>query len=170
MQPMKTYPLGCHLVLFREKALIAQDSTYILSVVPEVPIEINTISDEIHLTLTNQKIIGKGVFSSTGLIATMYRNIIGDNVRNRKDFVFSLLEKGNNKFKLNDFNEIDFSDNNKPYKITYNFELDNYLVTAGNEIYINLTLDKPFQNDSFEASRSQTFDHEFLHKKTLRIT
>lgn len=148
-----------------KEALIAQGNTYILSTVPEVSAEINYISDQVELTLENQKIIGKGTYLSNGLVATMYRNIIGDNARKRKDFVFSLLEKGNNKFKLINFEEIDFSNNNKPYKITYNFELDNYLVTSGNEVYINLTLGKPFQNETFETSRSQTFDHGFLHKR-----
>lgn len=153
-----------------KEALIAQGDNYILSLVPEISATANIISDRIHLSLDNQKIIGNGVYSSTGLIATAYRNAIGDDVRQRREFIFSLLEKGNNKFKLIDFKEIDFSDNSKPYNIIYDFELENYLISAGNETYVNLTLDKPFQNDSFEPSRVQTFDHEYLNKRQYHIS
>lgn len=153
-----------------KEALISQGNSYIIALVPEIKSSLNTIHDKIELVLTDKRIVGKGSFSANGLTATQYRNIIGDNSRKRKDFAFALLEKGNNKFKLIDFTEIDFDNNENPYSLEYNFELDNYLVTSGNETYLNLTLDKPYQNDTFEPTRSQTFDHEYLQKKSYQVT
>lgn len=145
-----------------KEALIAQGKSYIIATVPEIKATNNTLNDKIEVSITNQKIIGNGVYSAKGLAATEFRNIIGDNAKHRKEFVFSILEKGNNKFKLIDFTENDFDNSEKPYTINYNFELDNYLVSAGNETYVNLTLDKPYQNDVFDATRSQTYNHDFL--------
>lgn len=165
-----TIPFGLPSSFIQGKeALIAQDNSYIISLVPEVKSDLNTIHDKIELSLVNKKIVGKGTFDANGLAAAQYRSIIGDNLLKRKDFAFALLEKGNNKFKLIDFKEIDFDNSEKPYSIDYNFELDNYLVNSGNETYLNLTLDKPYQNDSFEPTRSQTFDHEFLQKKSYQV-
>lgn len=153
-----------------KEALIAQGSSYIIAKVPEVNAQLNNITDVTDISLSEQKIIGKGVYTANGLAATQCRNVIGDNARHRKEYVFSLLEKGNNKFKLSDFTEKDFDNNEQPYTITYNFELDNYVVSSGDEMYVNLTLDKPFQNDSFEPTRSQTYDHEFLSNQSYRVS
>lgn len=153
-----------------KEALIAQGSSYIIATVPEVDAQLNNITDVTDISLSEQKIIGKGTYAANGLVATQYRNVIGDNTRHRKEYVFSLLEKGNNKFKLSDFTEKDFDNNEQPYTITYNFELDNYIVSSGDEMYVNLTLDKPFQNDVFEPTRSQTFSHNFLSNQSYRVT
>lgn len=152
-----------------KEALIAQGNSYIIATVPEVEAHLNNISDVTDISLLEQKIIGKGVYTASGLVATHYRNVIGDNARNRKEYVFSLLEKGNNKFKLSDFTEKDFENNEQPYTITYAFELDNYLVSSGDEMYVNLTLNKPFQNDTFEPTRSQTYNHEYLSNQSYQV-
>src|SRR5690606_3182330 len=150
-------------------ALISQGKTYRLATVPEIPADTNQRKEVIHISLDNNKIVGTGHFSAHGLIASKLRNMIGDNQRKRKDFVFSLLQKGNNKSKLNEYTEKDFSETQKPYAIDYAFELENYVVSAGNEIYVNMTMDKPFQNDTFEPTRKQTYDNEYLQNQTYEV-
>lgn len=152
-----------------KEALISQGKTYRLATVPEIPADTNQRKEVIHISLDNNKIVGTGHFSAHGLIASELRNMIGDNQRKRKDFVFSLLQKGNNKFKLNEYTEKDFSETQKPYAIDYAFELENYVVSAGNEIYVNMTMDKPFQNDTFEPTRKQTYDNEYLQNQTYEV-
>lgn len=153
-----------------KEALIAQGNTYKLAKVPEISADINTRKDYIYIQLDQHKIVGKGMYSSDGMIGSSLRNVIGDNQKKRKDFAFALLQKGNNKFKLNDFQEHNFDKVDLPYSFDYSFELDNYVVNAGNETYVNLTMDKPYQNDTFEPNRRQTYDNEFLHKDVYQIT
>lgn len=153
-----------------KEALIAQGSTYQLAVVPEISADLNVRKDVVKIQLDEQKIKGEGIYSTEGLIATALRNTIGDNYNKRKDFVFALLEKGNNKFKLNDYREINFEENELPYTFEYSFELDNYVVSAGKENYINLLMDKPYLNHTFESNRMQTYDNKYLQKDIYQVT
>lgn len=153
-----------------KEALIAQGNTYKLAVVPEISSEYNSINDIITLSLDQNKIVGNGIYTANGLLASSFRNSIGDNQKNRKDFAIALLKKGSNKFKLNDYNEIDFAFKDKPYGINYSFELDNYVVNAGSESYVNLTLDKPFQNSILEKNRVQTLELNYLQKQLYKVT
>src|SRR5690606_16591117 len=153
-----------------KEALIAQGSTYQLAVVPEISAELNVRKDVVKIQLDEQKIKGEGIYSTEGLIATTLRNTIGDNYNKRKDFAFALLEKGNNKFKLNDYREINFEENELPYTFEYSFELDNYVVSAGKENYINLVMDKPYLNHTFESNRMQTYDNKYLQKDIYQVT
>lgn len=153
-----------------KEALIAQGSTYQLAVVPEISADLNVRKDVVKIQLDEQKIKGEGIYSTEGLIATALRNTIGDNYNKRKDFVFALLEKGNNKFKLNDYREINFEENELPYTFEYSFELDNYVVSAGKENYINLVMDKPYLNHTFESNRMQTYDNKYLQKDIYQVT
>lgn len=153
-----------------KEALIAQGSTYQLAVVPEISADLNVRKDVVKIQLDEQKIKGEGIYSTEGLIATALRNTIGDNYNKRKDFVFALLEKGNNKFKLNDYREINFEENELPYTFEYSFELDNYVVSAGKENYINLVMDKPYLNHTLESNRMQTYDNKYLQKDIYQVT
>lgn len=153
-----------------KEVLIAQGSTYQLAVVPEISAELNVRKDVVKIQLDEQKIKGEGIYSTEGLIATTLRNTIGDNYNKRKDFAFALLEKGNNKFKLNDYREINFEENELPYTFEYSFELDNYVVSAGKENYINLVMDKPYLNHTFESNRMQTYDNKYLQKDIYQVT
>jgi len=153
-----------------KEALIAQGSTYQLAVVPEISAELNVRKDVVKIQLDEQKIKGEGIYSTEGLIATTLRNTIGDNYNKRKDFAFALLEKGNNKFKLNDYREINFEENELPYTFEYSFELDNYVVSAGKENYINLVMDKPYLNHTFESNRMQTYDNKYLQQDIYQVT
>lgn len=153
-----------------KEALIAQGSTYQLAVVPEISADLNVRKDVVKIQLDEQKIKGEGIYSTEGLIATTLRNTIGDNYNKRKDFAFALLEKGNNKFKLNDYREINFEENELPYTFEYSFELDNYVVSAGKENYINLVMDKPYLNHTFESNRMQTYDNKYLQKDIYQVT
>ena len=153
-----------------KEALIAQNEKYLIKKVPEVNALQNVLSDEITITLNNEKLIGNATYISHGLVATQYRNMIGDNQKLRKEFVKALVEKGNDKFKLVDFAEINFENSDKPYQIVYQFELENYLVKSGNELYINLFLNQPLVNDVTEKKRMLSLDLEMLKTYENKIT
>lgn len=153
-----------------KEALIAQNETFIIKKTPEISAFINASTDSIDLQLTAEKLIGTASYTSKGLLATNYRNMIGDNQKLRKNFVKELVEKGNDKFKLVNFEEIDFDKPDNPYTINYNFELDNYLLKSGNETYINLALNKPIVSAIIENSRMLSLDLEMLQENNNHIS
>ena len=52
------------------------------------------------------------------------------------------MRKGNNKFLINQFNEIHKFDYDQDFNIKYTFNLNDYIVEADDELYINLNLVK----------------------------
>lgn len=153
-----------------KEALIAQNEKFVIKMVPEVKALANEVYDEITVEFKNDKLLGNATYISNGLVATQYRNIIGDNQKLRKEFVKALVEKGNDKFKLLNFTEVDFDNNDKPYQIVYQFELDNHLVKSGNEWYVNLHFNQPLLNDLAENNRMLTLDLEMLKAYKNKIT
>lgn len=153
-----------------KEALIAQNDTFIIKKVPEITANANASLDDIKLQLNNNTLIGTATYTSKGLLATMYRNIIGDNQKMRKEFVKALVEKGNDKFKLVTFDEVDFDKPDHPYTVNYTFELENYLVKSGNDIYVNLLLNKPIVTNVLEKNRMLSFDLEMLQENNNTVT
>lgn len=153
-----------------KEALIAQGDQYTINLVPEVNAEQNTETDVLKLALDNQKLRGNGIYTSSGLRATNYRNAIGDDQSMRNEFVKSLVGKGNDKFKLIQYTEEDFENDDKPYAIQYDFELDNYVVRSGSDLYVNLPLNKSIVSYTLENNRMLSFDLEMLQKQNYSIS
>jgi len=58
------------------------------------------------------------------------------------EFYRKNLNKGNNKFIVHSFEEINKYDYEKDFIVNYDFTISNYINSSGDEIYINLNLDK----------------------------
>lgn len=155
-----------------KEALIAQGNSFIIKKVPTVTANSNKTIDVIQLTLENSTLVGNGIVSMNGLVGTKYRNMIGDNQRLRTEFIKNLVEKGNDKFKLKEFKEQNFDNDDKPYEVYYNFELDNYMVQSGNDLYLNLALNQPLVDQLLEGSRVMSYDLDMLEnfETTLNLT
>jgi hypothetical protein len=153
-----------------KEALIRNGEKYKIVKVPVVKAKDNLITDELRMTLTDSKIKGTGKFSANGLTRTHYLNQIGDAIdKARFEMIKSLVLKGNNKFLLQNFEEKNIKNRDVPYEVNYNFELENYTVQAGNEIYLNLFLDKPFEKLTIEKDRASKFNFDFLSAYQLRF-
>ena len=57
----------------------------------------------------------------------------------------TILEKGNNKFYVTDHQLKNIFEHNKNAEIDYDFTIDDYCNIINEEIYINLNLDKSYQ-------------------------
>ncbi|HEY6144113.1 MAG TPA: hypothetical protein VIV55_11930, partial [Flavobacterium sp.] len=89
---------------------------------------------------------------------------IGDATnKTRFEMIKSLVLKGNNKFNLKDYTEENIKDRDKPYEISYNFDLGNYIIKVDKEIYINLFLEKPLEKTIIEKDRTSQFEFEHLN-------
>jgi len=144
-------------------ALVRDENSYKIISVPVVKAKENITKDVVNLKLIDSKIIGDGQYSVDGLTRSYYLSQIGDATdKKRFELIKSLVEKGNNKFILNEFKEKNIENRDLPYEIEYKFELDNFAVNAGKEIYLNLFLDKPFEKNNIEKDRISKFEFDFL--------
>lgn len=151
-------------------ALIKIGNSYKIIPVPVVDAEENVVEETLNLKLNKNKIEGSGKMSINGLTRSHYLLSMGDaSGKTRFEMVKSLVLKGNNKFNLKDFNEENIKDRNLPYIINFNFDLDNYVIHAGNESYINLFLDKPLEKLNIENERKSMFELDFLLKNKMNF-
>ena len=66
----------------------------------------------------------------------------------KKEHMKLIFEKGNNKFLVEDYKCDVGSSNNKPIVFDYEFQIQDYLSSYKDELYLNLNLDKQWQGSS----------------------
>lgn len=147
-----------------KEALIEENGNPKVVLVPIVSNEINEINETVNLIIENNKLIGSGQIQFNGYSRSNTLMQIGDaTAKTRFEMIKSCVTKGNNKFNLKEFEEQNIKDRDLPYKINFKFDLDNYLVKIEKEIYINLFLDKHYENLTLENDRSSKYDFDFLN-------
>lgn len=147
-----------------KEALLSDGNIYKIITVPIVPAEKNEVKETVNLKIEKEKLVGSGKIEFYGYNRSRLLSRIGDATnKTRFEMIKSLVLKGNNKFNLKDYNEENIKDRDKPYQISYNFDLGNYIVKVDKEMYINLFLDRPLEKTVIEKDRSSKFEFEHLN-------
>lgn len=161
-----------------KEALIAIDEeNYKIIEVPVVKNTTNAIKENLVIDIdSNNIVIGSGNRTYTGYEKTNIYNRI-DNIKDEKrlkDYYKNILEKGNNNFLLDSFEEHNKYEYEKDFVIDYTFNLRNYISRNGNNIYINLNLN-PYDVAALKVTPplkgTVDYTHQFLgeYKTTLNI-
>lgn len=146
-----------------KEVLFSENDHYKIYPVPIVPAAQNEIKETVHLKIENSKLIGVAQMQRYGYSRSHVLMQIGDaSNKARQEMVKSLVLKGNNKFNLKDYKEQNLTDKDLPYVIDYNFELDNYIVKADKDIYMNLFLDKFLDKAIITKDRILQYEFEYL--------
>ena len=109
--------------------------------VPVMEANKNQAIDTTKITLEDDKLIGKSQASYLGYNKMEIFNAI-EGIDGQKLFEFynQLLRKGNNKFLIKDFKEYDKFVYGGDFKLDFDFEIEDYVKSYGDEIYVNLNL------------------------------
>jgi hypothetical protein len=79
--------------------------------------------------------------------------------------------KGSNKFVLDKYDVQDWTSYDKPTVIAYQFNIGDYCQRVGDEVYINLNLNKDNQNRVInELSRKTPHEFDFKYTKVEKLT
>ena len=137
------YPTG---FIQGKEALIRVDKqNFKIINIPEVEPEVNAITDSLIITIDNNKLIGRGRAVLCGYVHSTIMRLLQDKkeLKDQRKFLNNYLEKGNNKFTIDKF-----SINEKDYKINidYDFNIEGYVTTNADNIYINLNLSNVYVN------------------------
>jgi hypothetical protein len=120
--------------------------------VPAMPKEKNLMVDSVSITVNGNELKGKGKSALHG-----YPKVFGGYELDRaeqedvKRYVTKLVVKGSNKFFLDDYSIGNLENRDQPTRISYTFRLGDYFQKLGDEIYINLNLNKDHYNDFINA-------------------
>jgi transglutaminase-like putative cysteine protease len=147
-----------------KEAMYNDGETYKIVPVPVVPAEKNEIKEQVNMKIEKDKLIGSGKIEYYGYNRSNILPRIGDATnKTRFEMIKSLVLKGNNKFNLKDYTEENIKNRDKPYQISYNFDLGNYIVKVDKEMYVNLFLDRPLEKVIIEKDRVSKFEFEHLN-------
>ena len=155
-----------------KEALIGIDKDNFL--VKTVPIVSAVENEEIHeasFQLDGDKIFGNGSVIYKGLSRTRILSSLNTlNSKRRFDGVKRKVLLGNNKFTLEDFDELNVDERDLPYVINYDFSLENYIVSYDNEIYINLFMKPVILLDKLKDGRKHPFEIDNLSRYELEYS
>lgn len=146
-----------------KEALVNENGNYKVVKVPVVLATDNETNEKLNLKIEGTKLLGTGSLKFKGYNRSHLLMQIGDaKEKNRKDIIKNLTEVGNNKFKLLDFTESNMKDLEQPYNVDFNFEIEDYLLVIDSKIYLNLFLEKFYENVTLEKDRSASYEFDFL--------
>ena len=147
-----------------KEALIANgQGDYILEEVPVIPASMNVIRDESILEIKGNELKGKAIAEVSGYGKMDYAFYLEEKDTESKiqEFYNYRFEKGNNKFLIDSLVEKDRNNYDKPLRVEYTFGIRDYIKNFGDEIYINLNLNREVTSFKIDKERETPVEYEF---------
>lgn len=140
-----------------KEALISVDSThFLIEKVPVVDAARNLMADSFFLRIDNGMLKGHGTKLLSGYARQNFEYFLsGLQNENRRKAMEGKLTVGNNKFRLDSFTVSHQDSNMKPLRVNSDFTIADYVQQAGDEIYVNLNLQRPYYNDFLDTTQRQ---------------
>ncbi|TMM52114.1 DUF3857 domain-containing protein [Maribacter algarum] len=149
-----------------KEALVSIDrDSFMIKKVPVIEPSKNFLKDYAVLELRENNIRGKGrvELSGYGKIDLLYRLEKKETKTKLIDLYNSVFQKGDNSFQITEFEEINKYDYDKNLIVNHDFHIPNYAKTLGDEIYINLNLNKTIaSNLKTDKDRAVALEHKYL--------
>jgi hypothetical protein len=150
-----------------KEALIAKGpAEFEIQTVPIIDKAKNFMTDSMNLKIEGNQLIGAGNSMLQG-----YPKVFGGYQMDRaeqddvKKYVTKLVGKGSNKFFLDKYAIANLENRDDPTRIDYDFRVTDYFQKIGDEIYINLNLNKDFYNSFITATRKSPKETDFAYTK-----
>ncbi|CAL2063258.1 DUF3857 domain-containing protein [Tenacibaculum sp. 190524A05c] len=146
-----------------KEALIANGDTFKIRKVPVVKAEVNRTKDSTFIKLDGKKIIGNSSTIISGYPKVdIFNSLERKNTESKlQDYYNRRLSKGNNKFLIKDIKEKNKYKYDEDFVLNYDFEINNYSKTLGDEIYLNLNLKKTLSNFKLDKKRKNAIEYRY---------
>lgn len=153
-----------------KEALVSYGNDFKIKKVPVIEAKENAIIDTTFLKIENDVVVGNSKISIAGYTKIDVFNALEnvDTETKLEQFYNSNFFKGNNKFLVKTFNETNKYDYDKDFIVDYTFEIDDYSKKLGDEIYINLNLNKDISRFKTDKKRKTAIEYEY--KKHFNYT
>ena len=147
-----------------KEALISKgESDFIIKKVPVIAAKKNAVIDSTTINLVDDNLIGKSKIEISGYRKVDCFNSLEHATTNdkMKTYYNTQLRKGNNKFLIDTYSETNKYDYDKNFILDYTFKIDDYAKKLGNEIYVNLNLNKELTSYRTEKDRKNEVEYDF---------
>ncbi|MFB6317624.1 MULTISPECIES: transglutaminase domain-containing protein [unclassified Saccharicrinis] len=167
---MDMYEFGYvpHHIQGKEVLIRLSDKDYTIKYLPVTPFTESRIIDSLSIRIKGSSVTGVAQKRWEGYNRYEISSTL-DGVKNDKlnKTLNKILVLGNNTFIVNNFNIPDIKDRDNPIIIDYSFNVTDYVQNLGNEIYINLNLDKEFAEYKIDTTFScRPFANDFKFNET----
>lgn len=156
-----------------KEALIGIDSArFLIKQVPVITTGINRYVDSIEVSIDKTNIIGREKSIFHGYYDYSISEYLLGSPTDHKKLLRDYFIKGNNKFVLDSFNVGDLDDRDRPLEITCSFNIGDYVKKNDNELYVNLVLDKSFQEQDIKSERRNDIEKRYngIYESVIRFT
>ena len=146
-----------------KEALVSYGKEFKIKKVPVVEAKENAFIDSTTVNIADDALVGNSNTSISGYPKINYFNNL-ENINSEsklKGFYNTRFQKGNNKFLINKFNEINKYNYDKNFNINYDFQIKNYFKKLGDEIYINLNLNKTISDFKTDKKRENSIEYDY---------
>lgn len=114
--------------------------------VPISPASYSVVSDSVVVEMKDLKVLGSATVSYHGFNKLeLAHRMDGVKQENYHKTFSRIFNKGNNKFRVTSEKVSDLFKYDVPAKVDYEFEISDYYKEIGDELYLNLNLDKSFR-------------------------
>ncbi|MDG5490830.1 DUF3857 domain-containing protein [Psychroserpens sp. SPM9] len=144
-----------------KEALISNGETnYEIVEVPVMDPKSNSFKETNTLALEETNLTGRTTTEISGYYKIDFFNQLEDeNTPTKiKDYYTTKLTKGNNKFLVDDVSEKNKYDYDKNLIVDYTFNINDYAKKLGDEIYVNLNLNRDASHYKFENNRENDIE------------
>jgi hypothetical protein len=167
------YGLPTEMIQGKEALIALSEEKFEIKEVPVIEGSQNLLEDASTLTLLGTAALSEGTLRLSGYpkIDNTY-SLIRANPEESRRHVIRLLERGTNKYFLDSYKIVNLDSREQPLVVDYRVRLEDYVRAAGDEIYVNLNLEKKFNNAIIEnrsAPMMQDYKYEARHSVTLII-
>jgi len=138
----------------KEAMVKVGDEAFELVKVPIVDAKDNSKTEKSKLKLVGNKLVGNATTNINGYLKTNLTYRLTDEDKEDQFKIFSkYLKRGSNKFLLDDFNLQHEFDKEKSTKISYNFNIEDYVFVNKDETYINLNFYEWYKGNKIKENR-----------------
>ncbi len=149
----------------KEALVSINDTEYKIVKVPVVNAGKNNITDSTFLTIKDNKLNGECKVSYSGYFGNdLYNSLMYAKGKDEEVYVKRRMGKGSNKFILNDYKINLENKANRSANISAKFEIADYAKSIGDDIYINLNLEKLLEPNYIDTvKRVMAIENEYVY-------
>lgn len=147
-----------------KEALIGEgEGKFRIETVPIMPPKTNSYIESATLNIKENQLIGTGETTVSGYYKIDFYNQLESNTSEKelKKYYTRKLRKGSNKFLIDNFKEINKYSYDDDFKVNYQFNINDYAQRLGDEIYVNLNLNRDITYFKSEVDRENDVEVKY---------
>lgn len=166
----KNTPFGTPTSMIQGKqALIGKgEGQFEIVTVPVIAANVNFRADTVYMHIDGHSVDGKGSMHAAGYekIHLTYP-LDGMTEKERRTFFRKYLAKGSNKFNVDSLEYANLYDRDSNLVVKYRYSIGGYAHTNGDELYLNMQLDKSYMNGLLDSTeRSAPLEIDYMNEQT----